>query len=217
VSRAIHSAGDIIFTLFFLKQDIEIGRMLDYGGGEGLLTRILRDHGFDAYNYDPYSISNLSFGFNLESILDNDRFSVISIIEVLEHLTNPREALGDLLKKTSTVFLSITTIPSDDVNPNTVPVWDYYALAEGQHINFPSQSGLQEFFNSFGLIYYCHVGNLILYSRTSIPKNVLRLSRNRYVYFAIKQILIRKAAQRSRHGQDADRIRQLLRKKFGLL
>lgn len=99
VSRAIHSAGDIIFTLFFLKQDTEIGRMLDYGGGEGLLTRILRDHGFDAYNYDPYSISNLSFGFNLESILDNDSFSVISIIEVLEHLTNPRDALGDLLKK----------------------------------------------------------------------------------------------------------------------
>src|SRR6266446_2365707 len=43
-------------------------RLIDYGGGSGLLCRLLRDAGFDAWGLDPYSKPEFSSDFSLDRI-----------------------------------------------------------------------------------------------------------------------------------------------------
>src|ERR1700747_1648827 len=41
-------------------------RILDFGGGSGLLCRLMRDIGFDAWTYDRYGTSEYAQGFRVE-------------------------------------------------------------------------------------------------------------------------------------------------------
>lgn len=47
------------------------GSFLDYGGGHGILTRMMRDRGFDFYWYDPFAENIFSRGF--EGAVDGSR------------------------------------------------------------------------------------------------------------------------------------------------
>lgn len=54
---------------------------LDFGSGEGLVSKILNESGKISYAYDPF--------YNKELNFSNIKFDFISAIEVLEHLTDP--------------------------------------------------------------------------------------------------------------------------------
>jgi len=43
-------------NLLFLMKFVDKGPCLDFGGAYGVLTRMMRDYGFDFYNYDKYAI-----------------------------------------------------------------------------------------------------------------------------------------------------------------
>src|SRR6266404_402214 len=58
-------------------------QLIDYGGGSGLLCRLLRDAGFDAWSLDPYSKPEFSSGFSVDKIGSP---ATITAFEVAEHL-----------------------------------------------------------------------------------------------------------------------------------
>jgi hypothetical protein len=49
-----------VLTKFFFDQK---GRFLDYGGGYGVFTRLMRDNGLDFYWHDPFSVNLFARGF----------------------------------------------------------------------------------------------------------------------------------------------------------
>ena len=63
------------------------GRFLDYGGGYGLLVRLMRDRGFDFRWHDRYAQNLLSRGF--DAAPDADGFELVTAFEVLEQLVDP--------------------------------------------------------------------------------------------------------------------------------
>jgi hypothetical protein len=67
----------LIFNKYF---DTNI-KVVDFGGGYGILTRMLRDRGIDAYWYDNYSENLLSKGFEYNG---NEKVDAILAFEVLE-------------------------------------------------------------------------------------------------------------------------------------
>jgi 2-polyprenyl-3-methyl-5-hydroxy-6-metoxy-1,4-benzoquinol methylase len=80
-------------------------KVLDFGGGTGLLARMLRDIGFDAYRYDLYERNVFCPGFDgkVESGWD-----VVTAVEVLEHLPNPAETLTEILSMRPKIVIATT-------------------------------------------------------------------------------------------------------------
>lgn len=64
-------------------------RILDFGcGPEPVLAELLRERGYQVDTYDLF--------FQPDEGYREKRYDLILLVEVLEHLTNPREALRDL-------------------------------------------------------------------------------------------------------------------------
>ena len=65
---------------------LNVNKTIDYGSGDGLLTRYLRDHDIDAYAYEKYSIPKYAQGFNNPDWKD---IQLITAFEVFEHFEDP--------------------------------------------------------------------------------------------------------------------------------
>ncbi|HZI89724.1 MAG TPA: class I SAM-dependent methyltransferase, partial [Candidatus Polarisedimenticolia bacterium] len=62
---------------------------LDYAGGYGIFTRLMRDAGFEYFWMDPYAVNALARGFEWAPERGTPR--VVTAFEVLEHLVRPLE------------------------------------------------------------------------------------------------------------------------------
>src|SRR4051812_16147316 len=85
--------------LCFFLRNIDFDRSLkcvDYGGSAGLLTRLMRDSGYDYYAFDLYDGSKYANYFRIES-LQELRPVLVSAFEVFEHFPEPGESLRHLL------------------------------------------------------------------------------------------------------------------------
>lgn len=115
-------------------------KMLDFGCGNGLFVDYLKSQGVDADGYDPYSEK-----FNQ---LPNKQYDIITMIEVVEHLTSPYDefdAVFSLLKQNGIVY--IETSFSD-----FVVIGDYYLTPGIGHSTIWSHTGLTAMMESRGFI-----------------------------------------------------------------
>lgn len=134
------------------------GAYLDIAGGYGLLTRLMRDIGFDFFWEDRFCANLLARGFDFSSRQSSVSVSAVTAFELLEHLESPLsffEETFDRLGKVPVIFS--TQLYSGDSAP---PLdWIYYSFETGQHIGFFQRRTLQEIGNHF---------DMQLYSRGSI-------------------------------------------------
>lgn len=137
------------------------GLFLDYAGGYGVFTRLMRDVGFDFYWHDPYTRNLFANGFEKE-IKSNSEFELITAFEVLEHLVNPKEELEKMLHYSKTIVFSTELMPKVIPDPKE---WWYYGFNHGQHISFYSEKTLHTLANQFKLNYYNVNGIHILTER----------------------------------------------------
>lgn len=114
----------------------DLKKALDYGGGLGMFTRIMRDKGYNFLWYDDYC-ENI-FVQTFEGKLDT-KYDMITAFEVFEHLPKTNETLEMLLKITDTLIFS--TELSDNVTD--FENWWYRAEASGQHISFHTSKSLK--------------------------------------------------------------------------
>jgi Methyltransferase domain len=105
------------------------GRAVDYGGGHGLLVRMLRDSGLDFYWMDPHAENVFARGFEAVP----GEYELLSLIEVMEHVPEPVPFLRDLINRYRPTFLFFTTElhEPEETPPQT---WFYYGFESGQHV-----------------------------------------------------------------------------------
>ena len=136
---------------------------LDYAGGYGIFTRLMRDIGFDFY-WDDLYVSNLfADGFDLKAAIGKD-FSVVTTFECVEHLADPVVELEKMFALAPALLFSTDFLPNPIPQPND---WWYYALSSGQHISFYRLKTLHVLAKKFGK--HCNsFGNLHLFSDKKI-------------------------------------------------
>jgi Methyltransferase domain len=138
VARNVNISGKLSNVLLFLFG--KDGRYLDTAGGYGMLTRLMRDIGFDFYWSDPYCENILSKGFELATT--EPPFTAITAFEVLEHVYDPLEFISSSLDRAQTSTLIFSTELFSG-SPPAFSDWYYYLPGTGQHISFYQLKTLQ--------------------------------------------------------------------------
>ena len=141
----------MLFNLITLGYDTS-AKFRDFGGGHGILTRMMRDWGLDYYWSDKYADNLFARGFEYQ---DGMTAELTSAVEVFEHMDQPMQDISDMLKYSDSVFF--TTIPyTTVVGEEEVPdeSWWYYGFHHGQHISFYSKYTLKWIAEYFGLNFY---------------------------------------------------------------
>lgn len=145
-----------VFARFLMRRD---SIALDYAGGYGLLTRMMRDAGYEFRWYDPYCANLFARGF----VGDADaEYGLVTAFEVLEHLENPLDLMARLLRQAPHVLVSTELLPAGRPKPEE---WDYFHLTSGQHISFFTQKSMHAIAARLQAHYVGNGINLHLFSR----------------------------------------------------
>lgn len=173
-----------IISFFFKSEE----KFVDFAGGYGMFTRMMRDIGFDYYHYDPYCQNLFSETFDVRKWKAKDTFELATAIEVFEHFSNPLKEIKNILKNTNDNILFTTTLlPSDIPDPE---LWWYYGFEHGQHIAFYSHKTLLEISNKFNLNLYTDKKALHLLTKKQINSSLFNLMVKNY--YAIYPFIKRK-------------------------
>lgn len=140
-----------------------LGTAVDYGGGDGMLCRFLRDHGIDAYSCDKYAQPVYAQGFTEPPFSFPD---FLTAFEVLEHLPNPVADLGDIFAWNPKVMLLTT-----DLYGGQGPDWWYLTPQSGQHVFFYSPKAILMVAEKYGYM-AAQAGNFLLLVRNDFPNRV---------------------------------------------
>jgi hypothetical protein len=117
-------------------------KILDWGGGDGLLVRMLRDVGLDSYLYDKYAENRFAVGFEDDG---QQMYAMILAFEVWEHFAFPQEEVEKLFsRKPKFVFVSTGLYAKQGDN------WPYLAPQRGRHLFFYSKRSRQYVADTFG-------------------------------------------------------------------
>ncbi|WP_218081443.1 class I SAM-dependent methyltransferase [Anthocerotibacter panamensis] len=179
------------------------GKYQDIAGGYGMLTRLMRDIGFDFYWSDPYC-SNI-FAKEFEASKTEPKFCAITAFEVLEHVYDPLDFISQALANSSsrTLIFSTALFQGD---PPPLGQWWYYSPETGQHITFYQARTLQFIANRLGLNFHTNRDFHLLTNR-SINPLLFKVSTSKAAHFTIMLV---KPLLKSRMDEDCRKIQAIL-------
>lgn len=138
----------ITATLIYLLFD-KNAVFLDYAGGYGIFTRLMRDIGFDFYWHDHFTKNLIARGF--EYFSTSGKVELATSFESFEHFVNPLQEIEKIVAVSKNIFFSTMLLP----NPTpTLDKWHYYGLDHGQHISFYTAKSLSILAKKFFLNLY---------------------------------------------------------------
>lgn len=143
----------------FLMQHFKAGAFthLDYGGGNGALSRRLTEAGWPSASYDP--------------LVDAERppgsFDLVTSFEVFEHVPDVDRLMSDLnaLTGDASVVLFTTSVSDKEVVPGARLSWDYAGPRNG-HISLFSRRSLQVLAQRYGYAFGSFNDNIHCFVRT---------------------------------------------------
>jgi hypothetical protein len=184
-------AAIIIYSCF--KRN---GIFLDYAGGYGIFTRLMRDIGFDFYWHDPYAQNILSRGFEF----DGHRHTPVELLtsfEAFEHFVDPVAEIEKMMKISKNILFSTQFLP---VPTPGLKEWWYYGLEHGQHISFFTPQACMSLAQRFGVHFYSF-GIVHLFSERHIHATTIR-----FLLHRLKQKMIRHIRSNMKSKTEADSI-----------
>ncbi|MDD3083569.1 MAG: class I SAM-dependent methyltransferase, partial [Candidatus ainarchaeum sp.] len=112
----------------------EKNSFLDYAGGYGIFTRLMKNKGFNFYWDDKYTENTFSKGFEYKK----QKIDLTTCFECFEHFEEPIKEIEKILKISNNIIFSTRLIPKEIPEKN----WVYYGFNHGQHIAFYSKKTL---------------------------------------------------------------------------
>ena len=171
MARNIYFSKITKALLFLLRK--RSGKFLDFGGGYGIFTRLMRDQGFDFYWYDKYAKNLLAREFE-GSVDDNSQYDAITSFENFEHFENPIAEIEKILALSDTVIFSTELMPENNPTPEN---WWYYCLEHGQHISLFSLKTLEYIANKKGVNLISDGKGLHIFTKDAVSPNLLRYAK----------------------------------------
>lgn len=161
LARNTNNLEIVIATLFSLGRLKH--RVVDFAGGYGILVRLLRDRGIDAWFSDPYCENLVARGFE-----DNGSEAfLVTAFEAFEHFEHPPAEFEKMLATAPNILLSTTFIP-DPAPP--FETWWYYGKEHGQHISLYRKSTFQYLAKKHGKHFVSANGRYHLFSERPVGK-----------------------------------------------
>ncbi len=112
-------------------------RHLDYGGGSGLMSKALREKGWDSQSYDPIVEPE-------KDIAELGTFNLITAIEVFEHVPDVNQLADHMAKLCAPEgTIVFTTFCSDGQIERGQPLSWWYAAPRNGHISLYSRESLK--------------------------------------------------------------------------
>ncbi len=181
------------FTQFLLLTSFEPNKsFVDYGGGYGMFTRLMRDLGYDFYRYDTYCENTLALGFEADT--PNKQYELLTAFEVFEHLVDPLAEIEKMLTYSDNILFTTELIPAHQPKPGA---WWYYALPTGQHVSFYSYGALAHIAQHFGLYFASNGSSLHLLSKKRVSPYIFRVLARRKLRDIVIWLLRRRLSTQS--------------------
>ena len=124
--RSLIVAG-FVRSIFSRKKASAV-KILDFGGGDGLATRTLRDAGLDCRWQDPYCQPVFAVGPDYSEI---SRFDLVFMGEVALHLTDPLVTITAQMSRSDRLLMT-AVVPPGSITTD----WWYLMPQTGQHVAF---------------------------------------------------------------------------------
>ena len=166
-------------------------QFLDYAGGYGLFTRLMRDKGFDFYHSDEYCQNLFAAAFDLAELPVGTRLELITAFEVFEHLPDPLPKIREMMHYADSLLFSTELQPENITGIND---WWYFAPETGQHIAFYTEKALSYIAQQLGYQFYTDGAFLHLFTKKTFSENPLIPLRDSFLVRKAKKF-IKKAEQ----------------------
>lgn len=176
LARNYSVAGKLAGALYWAMAERGQGQYLDAAGGFGVLTRLMRDMGFNFYWSDKYCANLLAPGFDYKPEFGACR--AVTAIEVMEHLTDPPAFINETLAAAGSQTLLFTTELYQGPPPDPATWW-YYTFGTGQHIALFQRRTLQALGARLGLS-LASANGLHILSKDPVSERTLALATGRW-------------------------------------
>jgi hypothetical protein len=158
---------------------------IDFGGGDGLLCRLLRDYGVNCFVRDRYAAPTYGQGFSQPNFTVP---TLMTAFEVVEHFANPSSELVQLFSPRPKVLLVGTF-----VYKNQSKDWWYIAAEAGQHVFFYSPDAIRWIADQYGYSSML-VADYVLFVQepllTPLKRVLVRILLNRIVCRLIRGLIL---------------------------
>lgn len=152
-------------------------RFLDFGGGYGVMVRLLRDRGLDFYRQDIYCENLFAINHDIADLIEQARqFELVTCFEVFEHVHDPHKLFEELQKYAPNILISTQLLPTKEFK--SAADWWYFAPEMGQHVTFYTLRSLEIIARQYNMHLYSNGQNLHLFTSGELVKNPLEIRNN---------------------------------------
>lgn len=160
--------------LFMAMRGLRLGgsaTVLDWGAGDGLLVRMLRDVGLNTFYHDPLATNVYAYGQDWSGASCN--INAMVAFEVWEHLATPAEDLAEMFDVNPDVYFATTNLYTGQGED-----WSYLNLLTGRHVFFYSPKAVEFISEKHGYASLV-VSNkrVMLYKRSISDRRIRRVRR----------------------------------------
>jgi len=176
----------LLLATFFSIQ----GKYLDFAGGYGIFTRLMRDIGFDFYWSDSYTKNLIARGFEYSDSIHP--IEAITTFETFEHFVQPIQEIEKLLSISKNIIFSTQLLPDNVPKPEQ---WWYYVFEHGQHVSFYSKRTLEYIAQKYSLNFYSF-GHFHVFTAKRLNKAYLKFILG-YQHYGIRKIILKKLVSKT--------------------